>query len=112
MGGPSINQCTPPHLCKVKYFDLDHAVQNSLYWMMEANVLKRRNRKGHENQHLQPLVYYSKTDFRSAFRVLPLNRQSWLKLVIKAKEPISNETYFFVDKSLPFGASISCSHFQ
>ena len=31
---------------------------------------------------------------------------------MKAVSPIDKKTYFFVDKCLPFGASISCSHFQ
>ena len=35
----------------------------------------------------------------------------WL-LLIKAKSPLDGKFYYFVDKSLPFGASISCSHFQ
>ena len=29
-----------------------------------------------------------------------------------AENPVTGETLFFVDKCLPFGASISCSHFQ
>ena len=28
------------------------------------------------------------------------------------RSPIDNEIYYFVDKCLPFGASISCVHFQ
>ena len=31
---------------------------------------------------------------------------------MKAVSPIDGKTYYFVDKCLPFGASISCSHFQ
>ena len=31
---------------------------------------------------------------------------------MKAKSPLDGNTYYFVNKSLPFGASISCSHFQ
>ena len=29
-----------------------------------------------------------------------------------AHHPVTNKKYFFVDKYLPFGSSISCSHFQ
>ena len=31
---------------------------------------------------------------------------------MKAKEPETGTTYYFIDKCLPFGSSISCSHFQ
>ena len=59
----------------------------------------------------QPL-YFAKTDFRSAFRVLGLNPRSWKWLIMYAKHPEMGIKYFFIDKCLPFGASISCSHFQ
>ena len=92
----------------VKYFDLDYTVRNSLHWI---NELRIRN-SGTENEHLvKSSIFYFKTDFRSAFRVLPLKISSWPYLIIKARDPISNQTYYFVDKCLPFRASISCSHF-
>ena len=31
---------------------------------------------------------------------------------MKAESPIDGQMYFFVDKCLPFGSSISCAHFQ
>ena len=31
---------------------------------------------------------------------------------MKAKHPVTNVTYYFIDKCLPFGSSISCAHFQ
>ena len=31
---------------------------------------------------------------------------------MKAKNPIDKNWYYFIDKCMPFGASISCSHFQ
>ena len=31
---------------------------------------------------------------------------------MKARSPLDNKVYYFVDKSLPFGSSISCKHFQ
>ena len=49
---------------------------------------------------------------KSAFRNLPIKPEDWMLLVMMAKSPKSGKTYFFVDKCLPFGASISCSHFQ
>ena len=33
-------------------------------------------------------------------------------LVMKAKHPISGLWYYFIEKCLPFRASISCAHFQ
>ena len=33
-------------------------------------------------------------------------------MILKAKSPYDDQWYFFVDKCLPFGAAISCSHFQ
>ena len=33
-------------------------------------------------------------------------------LILKAEHPVTGVTYYFVDKCLPFGSSISCSHFQ
>ena len=49
---------------------------------------------------------------KSAFRNLDIKRKHWRYLAMKAVSPIDGKTYFFVDKCLPFGASISCSHFQ
>ena len=33
-------------------------------------------------------------------------------LIMAAKDPETNEEFFFIEKNLSFGASISCSHFQ
>ena len=65
-----------------------------------------------KNAMVKQSIFYGKTDFRSAFRVLPLNKMSWAWLVMMAKDPISDQNFFFVDKCLPFGSSMSCSHFQ
>ena len=53
-----------------------------------------------------------KSDMLSAFRNLGISPRNWKWLVLKAKSPFDNKWYFFVDKCLPFGAAISCSHFQ
>ena len=58
------------------------------------------------------IIYSSKGDLESAFRVLPLNWGSWAWLIMMAQHPESGEWQFFVDKCLPFGSSISCAHFQ
>ena len=47
-----------------------------------------------------------------AFRNLGLNPQSWPYLVLKAQHPITLEWFYFTDKCLPFGVSISCKLFQ
>ena len=47
-----------------------------------------------------------------AFRNIPLKRNSWCYLILKADHPVTGETFYFVDKCLPFGASISCAIFQ
>ena len=48
----------------------------------------------------------------SAFRILRLSKSSWKWLVMKAQDPLTGEWKYFIDKCLPFGSSISCSHFQ
>ena len=57
-------------------------------------------------------ISYCKTDLMSAFRILPLKPSSSPWLILKAQHPVSGKTYFFVERNLPFGSSISCSHFQ
>ena len=54
----------------------------------------------------------AKSDMSMAFRNVPMDRKSWCYLVLKAEHPNTGELYYFVDKCLPFGASISCAIFQ
>ena len=49
---------------------------------------------------------------QSAFRNLRIKKKHWKYLIMKAKSSIDGKEYFFMDKCLLFGASISCSHFQ
>ena len=49
---------------------------------------------------------------RSAFRILPLNPKCYSLLILKTINPFTGKTEFYVEKNLPFGHSISCSHFQ
>ena len=53
-----------------------------------------------------------RSDMRSAFRNLGILKKHWKYLIMKARNPLDGEWYYFVDKCLPFGASISCAHFQ
>ena len=48
----------------------------------------------------------------AAFRHLAMKKKFWKFLVMKAQNPLDDQWYYFVDKCMPFGASISCSHFQ
>ena len=41
-----------------------------------------------------------------------MRKDQWFLLVMKAYHPITNKVYYFVDKCLPFGSSISCAIFQ
>ena len=60
----------------------------------------------------KPMIYYSKTDVVSAFRVLPMKPSQRCWLIMMTKHPETGQILYFVDKCLPFGASISCAHFQ
>ena len=53
-----------------------------------------------------------KTDVQSAFRILPMSRCSWPWLIMMAENPKTGKMQYFIDKCLPFGASISCAIFQ
>ena len=55
---------------------------------------------------------FAQSDVRSAFCNLGICPQYWRYLIMKAKSPFDNKFYYFVVKCLPFGGSISCSHFQ
>ena len=87
--GMSVNANTPCDKCSVSYPDFSRAI--------ELCLLAGKNRG------------ISKS---AAFRNLGIRRSDWKYFVMMAESPIDGKTYFFVDKCLPFGASISCSHFQ
>ena len=93
----SVNHFMPEGKCKVKYKDIDHAVQLCLR-------LKRSN--NHE-----PL-FAAKSDLQNAFRMAPLSKKSYQWLILKATNPLTNKEVYFVEKALSFGESVSCSHFQ
>ena len=91
-GGNSVNAGIPEHKCKVRYPDFDEAVKLCI----EAGKSCKMD----------------KSDMASAFRHLPMNKVSWRYLLSKAEHPTTGKIYYFVDKCLPFGSSISCAHFQ
>ena len=87
-----VNYCTPDEISRVKYRDLDYAVQMCLE--MGQNC------------------YLAKLDMKSAFRNLPIRKQDWCWLVMMAFPPKSKKIFYFIDKTVPFGLKISCCHFQ
>ena len=75
-----------------------------------------KNRPGHDTIKLcleaGPGCHTTKADMKSAFRNLPIKKQDWKLLVMMVYHPETGRKFYFIDKCLPFGASISCSHFQ
>ena len=53
-----------------------------------------------------------KSDMSSAFRHVPPRKDQWWLLVMKAMHLVMQKVWYFVDKCLPFGSSISCAIFQ
>ena len=88
----SVNANTPRDQCRVKYQDFNMAI-------------KRCIEEG-------PNCHLSIADIKSAFRVLGICPQHWKYLIMKARSPLDGRIYYFVDKCLPFGVSISCALFQ
>ena len=88
----SVNANTPKNLCTVRYPDFVSAVKLCL-------------REGRN-------CFCSKSDWKTAFRHFPIQKQFWKFLVMKARNPIDHIWYYFVDKCMPFGVAISCAHFQ
>ena len=88
----SLNANTPAEDCSVQYCDFDMAVR---LCMAEGKSCKM-----------------AKSDMSLAFRNLGIRKTHWKYLILKAVNPKDGKTYYFIDKCLPFGAAISCSHFQ
>ena len=90
--GTSVNACTLPELTHVNYADFDQAVRLCLKNGVNCKI--------------------GKSDLSAAFRRLPIKPKFWRYLIMKAKNPTDHKFYYFIDKCLPFGASISCALFQ
>ena len=90
----SVNGNTPSELTTINYPDFETAVKMLMSFPEDS------------------IIYIGKSDLKSAFRNLGICMEDWPLLVMKAKSPIDGKWYYFIDKCLPFGASISCSHFQ
>ena len=88
----SVNASTPENFKSVKYLSFDDAVKLCL----KAGAK----------------CFAGKSDMSSAFRHFAIAKKYWKYLIMKAPHPVTNETFYFIDKCMPFGAAISCSHFQ
>ena len=117
----SLNKHTPHELCTVKYNDLDHAVTNCLSALNEVKqVLQRKKESDLVNQVsnilfqevMEETIFLGKNDVQSAFRLVPLSFLCWPWLVMMARNHSTRVWQYFIDKCLPFGASISCAIFQ
>ena len=86
----------------VKYRDLNHAVKCCL------DVLNQQE----PGKNGKKTMRFSKSDLTSAFRILLMKISHPCWLVLMAEDLLTGKKQFFVDKCLPFGASISCAQFQ
>ena len=87
--GDSVNSGIPKEMCTVKYPNFEEAIKLCIQEGVGCKL--------------------AKSDMSSAFRHVPMRKDQWYLLVIKATHPVSKVTYYFVDKCLPFGSSISCA---
>ena len=90
--GDSVNSGIPMEKCSVKYPDF-----------MDAIRICIAAGKG---------CKCAKSDMSMAFRNVPMDKDSWKYLVLKCAHPITGKMYYFVNKCMPFGASIRCAIFQ
>ena len=91
-GTTSVNFNTPKEICSVNYPDFTEAIKICISEGVNC--------------------YCAKSDWKSAFRHFRMKKSDWNFLLLKAQHPISKRWYFFVDKCMPFGSSISCAHFR
>ena len=96
-GKESVNANIPKELCSVRYPDFSDAVRLCSKFGKQCKL--------------------GKSDMTSAFRHLGILKKHWKFLVMKARNPDVNDVnynkwFYFVDKCLTFGSSISCAHFQ
>ena len=94
----SVNFHTLKELCTVKYQDLDKAIFHCLRLLREASGDQQ--------------LFFSKSDFSHAFRILPILLKQRFLLTMMALHPETAEKWFFIDLCLPFGSSRSCALFQ
>lgn len=84
----SVNDNIASWRCKVKFKDLDTAVQQALNLNSE-------------------LCFFSASDFHQAFRGIHLVKHCWPYLIMMAEDPDTGECYYFIEKNLLFGLAIA-----
>ena len=92
----SINHYTPEDVCTMKYLDV--AIDYCLRLMSTSPTTKT--------------IFYSKSDLKSAFRLVPCRVSDFPLLLMRGEHPVTGKSYWFADKALPFGHSIFCALFQ
>ena len=90
--GTSVNESTPRKYCTVQYPDFTEAIELCIKEGKSCRI--------------------ARSDVRSAFRNLGICPEHWKYLIMKAESPVDGKTYYFINKALPFGHSISCALFQ
>ena len=90
--GRSVNSEIPDDLCSVTYPDFQEAIRLC--------------------QLAGKSAFAGKSDMKSAFRNLGIRVADFMILLMVAECPNDGKIYWFVDKCLPFGSSISCRIFQ
>ena len=90
--GDSVNSQTPSWMCTTEYSDFSEAIRICLSEGESCRI--------------------GKSDMQSAFRNLGVRPEQFCWLLMKARSPIDGQIYYFADKCIPFGSSVSCSHFQ
>ena len=89
----SVNAGIPKEFCTVRYLEFTDAFKMCLNLCSEQ-------------------IFCRKSDISMAFRHVPLRVKDFNLLILKAEHPRTGKTYWFVEKCLPFGSSISCAIFQ
>lgn len=87
----SVNGSTDQDACRVEYQGIDQAVQKLMTF---------------------DSPFMSKTDGVSAFSHLPVRKEDWNLMVMRARCPKDGQTYYFISKVIGFGHSISCRLFS
>lgn len=90
----SVNANIPQEFCTTQYPSFQEAIQMLMEIAPEG-----------------PL-FIGKVDCKNAFRVIPFHPSAFQWLIMKAQHPVTGKEYFFGEKCLSFGSSISCSHYQ
>ena len=75
-GNQSINYWTPESMCSVKYNGLDKAIKDCLRLMNELGIR---------------IIFFVKSDLKSAFRILPLLPKFRCFLLMNAQYPVTKE---------------------